>query len=247
MARKSFSLTSPLTISSSSGTSSIPQTPPKRLTSSTSCLALSPLQIPPPSSPPPRPPRPKTSLPNLRPIIILSPLAIPPRSYRLPSPAHSPKTRKRSFAEDVFAALPRHLDVESASSITSHGKQCSTCSSPSPIKRTHRLDHVSFADDRSAITSRTVQSELTSTVTRWPSAIIEHEGMIKHEDDPRCSPEIASVQQDVPTPWRSFLARNRRPLWMLATLFFVVLAAAAIAGGTIWRLTLRKRSHTLPH
>jgi Tfp pilus assembly protein PilN len=69
---------------------------------------------------------------------------------------------------------------------------------------------------------------------------------MKHENGSRVSPEITSIQQNASTPWRSFLARNRRRLWMLATLFLVLLATAAIAGGTIWRLTLGKRSHMLP-
>ncbi|KIW68792.1 hypothetical protein PV04_04713 [Phialophora macrospora] len=37
--------------------------------------------------------------------------------------------------------------------------------------------------------------------------------------------------------WRLFLGRRRRLLYMLATVLFVIVAATAIAGGVIWKLT----------
>ena len=37
--------------------------------------------------------------------------------------------------------------------------------------------------------------------------------------------------------WYFFLNRHRRVLYILATLFFVIVATAAIAGGVIWKLS----------
>jgi hypothetical protein len=45
---------------------------------------------------------------------------------------------------------------------------------------------------------------------------------------------IAPLQQ---LRWRLYLGQHRRKVYMLATVVFVVLASATIAGGVIWKLT----------
>lgn len=46
--------------------------------------------------------------------------------------------------------------------------------------------------------------------------------------------------------WQLWLVRYRRVLWMAGTMLMVVVAATAITGGVVWRLTLRESLHFLP-
>jgi hypothetical protein len=78
---------------------------------------------------------------------------------------------------------------------------------------------------------------------------------VAHDISSSCSPtkhDVSSVESEPvydrihaaeyrsTMRWRLFLRQRRRLLYMLATVLFVIVAATAIAGGVIWKLTTRK-------
>ena len=206
------------------------QTPSERSTSRKSSLVPNSPMMPAPCTPPPRPPRPKISLPNMRPTIILSPLAIQACTYRLPPPTQSIKANEDSFVQEVLASYSQHVEMQMPTGKALSPYSLHHSSSHSPAKQALACDRTVCLDDQSVLTSKSAHSESTCIGSAWTSPIKEREGRPYTSD-------MESAQSDNDACSPSWLCRNRKFLWMLATLCFVLASTAAIAGGIIWRLT----------
>ncbi|KAI1619576.1 hypothetical protein EDD37DRAFT_214064 [Exophiala viscosa] len=205
--------------------------PFERPTSLKSSALPQPPIMPSPCTPPQRPPRPKISLPNMRPTIVLSPLAIPACIYRLPPSTQSITAIEDSFVREVLAAWSHHVEMQSLSMKPSSPTGPHLSSSQAPTKHAFACNRTVSLDDRSVVTSKTAQSGSTCMGSAWTCHV-------KGRNGGGCTSDMECVQRYIDTCPLSWLGRNRRLIWMLATLCFVVVSAAAIAGGIIWRLTV---------
>lgn len=220
-------------------------------------------RIPPPCTPPPRPPRPKTSLPNLRPKIILSPVPVPAGVCDLSLPNHP--AEHRTFSADVFASLPGHVEpgitVCNATWLTPPLAIRSSATSPSSTN----FASAPIFDPSVQVETRTISSTATHQVhlltpepQNWASCSIAGSSSASSSSSNSTSkPEKTVIVQsliETPllepplfalTPRQLWLLRHRRVLWMMATIVFVLVAATAIAGGVIWKMTTVSSSDLL--
>ncbi|OCT52786.1 hypothetical protein CLCR_10584 [Cladophialophora carrionii] len=232
--------------------------PRRKCSPSSSASSIPPHQLPPPcSSPPPRPPRPKTSLPNMRPTVILSPQAISrPCILRLPTPNHS--DHRYRFSEDVFASLQEHLGLR-ADGMSSPNVNAGHLTPRSLHVRTEESRALRAMDsfERAIFQSRPANSPadfnpaasstpLASTPVAIPkphvlddisSSYSPTKAEVMSAESDTVYEEIRAGNLGSTVQGRLRLKQHRRLLCMLATVLFVIVAATAIAGGVIWKLT----------
>ena len=217
----------------------------------------------PPRPAPPRPPRPMTSLQNLRPTVILSPIAIPATAY-LPFSSPSRNSGKAvSFSDDVFAALPgcfgqhhSYAHTEAQNVISQHVQEefnTDTLYSSKPTKSPTRVQighaYIQQRDGNSSpseivpstyASSSCLGTSLTSYCREQkplefalPTSAISSRDLTE-EDTPRSEQTPGNKRLTLLRVW---ISRYRRTLWMLGTIFGVLVASSAIIAAIIWKLT----------
>ena len=233
-----------------------PLSPPPIKKRSTTPPSTSPLPSHPcytPLTPPPqRPPRPFFSLPNLRPTIILSPILaskLPPEdrppAFHLPSPkahykrTHTHSPHSSSSSSEYITALPSPVFF-APRSWSSQGQYSPLKFSTSPT-RSEKEKHCELH----AFRYDWANDSITALPPPRPPPTCPLPLPPSHRrlDEPAYSDEKIVVNKEEITvyverePRRlTYYQRHKRTIKMIITLILIVVLAAGIAGGIIWKL-----------
>lgn len=161
-------------------------------------------------SPPQRPPRPKTSLPNLRPTIILSP--------------------NNTLFTTHLSSSPTYVPSRTRSQISSKDKELCPDEMRTPVS--------SPAGSANRVN---VDIEDIKDIEKGESEIDRIFRIHNHHKDSHQTQRSPSSRRSLSrSQKRPVLQQYRRVLHMLAVFGLVILAAAAVVSGIIWRLSRRK-------